>query len=67
MATSSFNLSAHATREKIADYVEKVMPKKLVLARGEVESQAWFEARFTETLTGTEIILPGLHTPVDLW
>jgi hypothetical protein len=48
-------------------YVEKVMPKKLVLVHGEVESRAWFEALFAETLTGTEIILPRLHMPVDLW
>ena len=43
------------------------MPKKLVLVHGEVESRAWFEALFAETLTGTEIILPRLHMPVDLW
>jgi Cft2 family RNA processing exonuclease len=63
----SFDLSAHATREQIAEYVEKVRPKKLLMVHGEVESQAWFQARFAESLTGTEVILPGLHEPVELW
>ena len=62
-----FNFSAHATREQIADYVEKVKPKKLLLVHGEVESQAWFTTRFAETLSGTEIILPDTHQPIDLW
>jgi predicted metal-dependent RNase len=63
----SFDLSAHATREQIAEYVEKVKPKKLLLVHGEVESQAWFTARFAETLNGTEVILPNTHQPIDLW
>jgi Cft2 family RNA processing exonuclease len=63
----SFDLSAHATREQIAEYVEKVKPKKLLLVHGEVESQAWFTTRFAETLSSTEIILPDTHQPIDLW
>lgn len=63
----SFDLSAHATREQLADYAEKVAPKKLVLVHGEVESQAWFIERFTQTLPGTEIILPDTHQPIQLW
>ncbi len=64
----SFDLSAHATREQIAEYVEKVRPKKLLMVHGEEDSQAWFKARFAETLNGgTEILQPGLHEPVDLW
>lgn len=64
----TFDLSAHATREQIAEYVEKVRPKKLIMVHGEEPSQAWFTARFAETLNGgTQIIQPDLHTPVDLW
>jgi hypothetical protein len=37
------------------------------MVHGETESQAWFQARFAESLTGTEVILPGLHEPVELW
>jgi Cft2 family RNA processing exonuclease len=64
----SFDLSAHATREQIAEYVEKVRPKKLLMVHGEEPSQAWFSARFAETLgSGTEIIRPDTHSPIDLW
>lgn len=64
----SFDLSAHATREQIAEYVEKVKPKKLLMVHGEEPSQAWFSARFAETLgRDTEIIRPETHVPVDLW
>lgn len=63
----SFDLSAHATREQIADYVEKVRPKKLVLVHGEEPAQMWFTRRFNETIPQTEIIRPDLHQPIDLW
>jgi predicted metal-dependent RNase len=63
----SFDLSAHATREQIAEYVEKVQPKKLLMVHGEEPSQAWFSARFADTLRDTEIIRPDTHTPIELW
>ncbi len=63
----SYDLSAHSTRESIAEYVEKVRPKKLLMVHGEEPSQAWFSARFAETLSGTEIIRPDTHSPIDLW
>ncbi|MCB1225203.1 MAG: MBL fold metallo-hydrolase [Verrucomicrobiales bacterium] len=63
----SFDFSAHATREQLADYAERVRPQKLVLVHGEVESQAWFAQRFQETLPETEIILPEPHRVIDLW
>ncbi|MDZ4286514.1 MAG: MBL fold metallo-hydrolase, partial [Prosthecobacter sp.] len=54
----NFDLSAHATREEIADYAEKVRPKKLLMVHGEIPAQDWFKARFAETLPSTEVILP---------
>jgi predicted metal-dependent RNase len=63
----SFDLSAHATREQLADYAEKVKPKKLLLVHGEEPAQNWFINRFRDTLPETEIIRPDTHEPVDLW
>ncbi|MBL9180115.1 MAG: MBL fold metallo-hydrolase [Verrucomicrobiaceae bacterium] len=63
----SFDLSAHATREQIADYAEKVRPKKMLLVHGEEASQQWFMRRFAETIPDTEIIRPDVHQPIDLW
>lgn len=63
----NFDLSAHATREAIAEYAEKVSPKKLLMVHGEEDSQAWFSARFAETLPHTEVIRPPTHEPIELW
>ena len=63
----TFDLSAHATREQIADYVEKVRPKKLLLVHGEEPSQMWFVNRFKDSIPDTEIIRPQMHMPIDLW
>lgn len=63
----SFDLSAHATREQIADYAEKVKPKKMLLVHGEEAAQQWFIRRFTETIPDTELIRPDVHQPIDLW
>ena len=63
----TFDLSAHATREQIADYVEKVRPKKLLLVHGEEPSQMWFVNRFKDSIPDTEIIRPEMHMPIDLW
>lgn len=64
----SFDLSAHASREAIAEYVEKVRPKKVLMVHGEPQAQAWFSARFAETLgRETEIIRPEPHTIIELW
>lgn len=64
----TFDLSAHAPREAIAEYVEKVRPKKLLMVHGEEPSQSWFLARFRETLgKDTEIVQPEPHAPIDLW
>ncbi len=63
----SFDFSAHGTRESLAEYAERLQPKKIILVHGEEPAQAWFETRFKETLPETEVHLPGLHTPIDLW
>ncbi len=63
----SFDLSAHSSREQIAEYVEKVRPKKLVLVHGEEPAQMWFTRRFAETIPETEIIRPEMHQPIELW
>ncbi len=63
----SFDFSAHATRESICDYVEKVKPQKVILVHGDEPAQVWFENRFRETLAGTTVLRPQIHDAVDLW
>jgi len=64
---ASFDFSAHATREQLAEYTERLKPKKVVLVHGEVPSQTWFENRFRETLPEMEVILPEPELVIDLW
>jgi len=63
----TFDFSAHSSRESIADYVELVKPKKVLLVHGEEPSQEWFKARFNERIPETEVIRPMPGQPVDLW
>jgi hypothetical protein len=63
----SFDFSAHATREELAAYAEKLKPSKIILVHGEIPSQTWFENRFRETLPDTEVLLPEPHLTLDLW
>ncbi len=63
----SFDLSAHSSREALAEYAEKLRPKKILLVHGEEPSQMWFVQRFQETLPEVEIIRPDMHQPIDLW
>lgn len=63
----SFDFSAHATREQLAAYAERLKPKKIVLVHGEVPAQTWFENRFRDTLPETEVILPEPNKVFDLW
>jgi hypothetical protein len=38
------------------------------MVHGEPQAQAWFSARFTETLgNDTQVIRPEPHAPIDLW
>jgi predicted metal-dependent RNase len=64
---ASFDFSAHATREQLADYAETLKPSKIVLVHGEIPAQDWFVQRFAETLPDTEIILPESQKTYDLW
>jgi predicted metal-dependent RNase len=63
----SFDFSAHATRETLADYAEKVRPRKVLLVHGEEPAQQWFINRFAQTLPQTEVIRPDRHEVVELW
>ena len=63
----SFDFSAHATRETICDYAEKVRPKKMLLVHGDESAQIWFQNRFRETLPECEVIRPSMHEPIELW
>jgi len=53
-----FDFSGHSTREAIADYIEKIRPKKTILVHGDEPAIAWFHQEISRRLPNTEIIVP---------
>jgi Cft2 family RNA processing exonuclease len=54
----SFNLSAHASRESIRAWVNKVAPKKIVLVHGDPGAIEWFRATLSADLPKSEVVVP---------
>ncbi|MEI6653424.1 MAG: MBL fold metallo-hydrolase [Verrucomicrobiota bacterium] len=53
-----FDFSGHSTREAIADYIEKVRPKKIFLVHGDEPAIEWFRGEIHHRLPDTEVIVP---------
>src|SRR6185295_18354206 len=43
-----FDLTAHANRDDLLDFVGQVEPRAVVLGHGEADSRNWFETRIRE-------------------
>lgn len=54
-----FDLTAHANRGELLDFVGQVSPKTVVLGHGDVDSQDWFEAQIRETYPKIKVVRPG--------
>lgn len=56
-----FDLTAHANRDELLDFVEQVNPRAIVLGHGEDDSRAWFAARIRERHPRVRLVdlLPG--------
>jgi Cft2 family RNA processing exonuclease len=64
----SFDLSAHACREDLAAFAERLRPGKIILVHGDEAAQAYFQERWAQSLAGvSEVIIPQGHQPVKLW
>ena len=61
-----FNFSAHASRESIRAWVNKVKPKKIILVHGDQPAIEWFRGSLQADLPETEIIIPEPGKPVEL-
>jgi len=53
-----FDFSGHSTREAIADYIEKVRPKKVFLVHGDGPAVEWFRKETLRRLPNAEVIVP---------
>jgi Cft2 family RNA processing exonuclease len=61
-----FNFSAHATRESLRAYVNKVRPKKIILVHGDSPAIEWFRGTLSNDLPHSEILLPTPGVPLEL-
>ncbi|HJX98628.1 MAG TPA: MBL fold metallo-hydrolase RNA specificity domain-containing protein, partial [Chthoniobacterales bacterium] len=53
-----FQFSAHATRESLITYAERLAPKQILLVHGDPPAVEWMRARLANDLPNTEIIVP---------
>jgi Cft2 family RNA processing exonuclease len=61
-----FDLTAHANREELLDFVGEVEPRTILLAHGEEESRQWFEARIRERHPRIRVIAPKPGESVEV-
>jgi Cft2 family RNA processing exonuclease len=61
-----FNFSAHASRETLRAYVNKVRPKKVVLVHGDETAVEWFRATLEADLPESEVIVPTPGVALEL-
>jgi Cft2 family RNA processing exonuclease len=53
-----FDLTAHANREDLLDFVDQVDPRVVVLGHGEPDARQWFEQRLRERHPRLKILSP---------
>ncbi len=61
-----FNLSAHANRESLLAFAEKLSPRNIVLVHGDQPATAWFQQALSTRLPASRIIVPKPGEPVSL-
>lgn len=61
-----FQFSAHASRESLAGFAERLGPKKILLVHGDPPAVEWMRARLTLELPNSEIIVPTPGMELEL-
>jgi len=61
-----FDFSAHATRESLRTYVNKLRPRKVILVHGDAPAIEWFRAALSADLPASKILLPAPGVPLEL-
>jgi Cft2 family RNA processing exonuclease len=54
-----FDLTAHANRDELLDFVGQVKPRAVILGHGQPESRAWFEAAIRARHPRMKVFQPG--------
>jgi len=61
-----FQFSAHASRESLIGFAERLAPKKIVLVHGDPLAVEWMRARLALDLPNSEIIVPAPGVELEL-
>jgi Cft2 family RNA processing exonuclease len=61
-----FDLTAHANRHDLLDFVGRVAPRTILLSHGEEDSRNWFEEQIRSRYPKTKIIQPKPGEPVEV-
>ena len=61
-----FQFSAHASRESLIAFAERVKPKKIALVHGDPPAVEWMRARLASDLPDSEIIVPAPGAELEL-
>jgi Cft2 family RNA processing exonuclease len=61
-----FQFSAHASRESLIAFAERLAPKKIVLVHGDPLAVEWMRARLAADLPNSEIIVPTPGVELEL-
>ena len=60
-----FDLTAHANREELLDFIERVDPRQIVLGHGDEVSRSWFAQAIGERYPGVTVTQPGPGDAVE--
>jgi Cft2 family RNA processing exonuclease len=63
---NQFQFSAHASREALIEYANKLSPRKIVLVHGDPPAVEWMRATLLATLPGSEVIVPTPGVELEL-
>ncbi len=61
-----FQFSAHASRESIVQYVNRLAPKKILLVHGDPLAAEWMRAVLSPDLPNSEVIVPTPGMEIEL-
>jgi Cft2 family RNA processing exonuclease len=61
-----FDLTAHANREELLNFVGQVNPRAVLLGHGDEDSRQWFEAQIHARWPNIQIIQPGPGKMVEV-
>jgi Cft2 family RNA processing exonuclease len=61
-----FQFSAHASRESLIAFAERLAPKKILLVHGDPLAVEWMRARLVADLPNSEVIVPTPGVEIEL-